>query len=116
MIYEGELKVLEILWEEGEMAAKELASKLNESEAWGTATYTVINRCVKKGLIERSGTDFTCRAIITRAEARKKESELLINKMFDGSRDKLIASLLGESKITASQIEKLRHMLINEER
>lgn len=112
MIYKSELKILEILWSEGDMTAKDLAIKLNKSTGWIKSTsYTVIKKCVEKNLIERLGTDFTCRANITRKEARKQESEILIDKMFDGSSDLLIASLLGESKITSSQIDALRHMV-----
>lgn len=99
MIFESELKVLETLWDEGDLRAKDLATKLNASTSWcKTTTYTVIKTCIKKGLIERLGTNFTCRATITREEARKREAEILVDKMFDGSTDKLIASLLGGSK------------------
>lgn len=113
MIFESELKILELLWleEEGSMTAKELAVKLKESTGWSkTTSYTVIKKCVEKGLVERSGTDFTCRVMISREEAQKQESELLAAKMFGGSSDLLIASLLGSGKMTASQIDKLRSM------
>jgi len=93
-IFESELKVLEVLWEEGDTTAKDLAIKLNESTAWSkTTTYTVIKKCVDKGLVERLGTNFTCRVVITREEAQKHETEILIKKMFSGSSDLLISSL-----------------------
>jgi len=112
MIFESELKVLEILWNEGDMTAKDLAIKLNESTAWSkTTTYTVIKKCVDKGLIERLGTNFTCRVTITREEAQKHETEILVNKMFGGSSDLLIASLLGGSNMTPLQIDQLRNMV-----
>ena len=112
MIFESELKVLEVLWNEGDTTAKELAIKLNESTGWSkTTTYTVIKKCVDKGLIERLGTNFTCRVTITREEAQKQESAILADKMFGGSSDLLIASLLGGDKMTASQIHKLRTMV-----
>ena len=112
MIFESELKVLEILWNEGDTTAKDLAIKLNKSTAWSkTTSYTVIKKCVDKGLIERLGTNFTCRVMITREEARQKELEILADKMFEGSSDLLIASLLGGSKMTSSQIAKLRNMV-----
>jgi len=111
MIFESELKVLELLWTEGEMTAKELAVKLKESTDWSkTTSYTVIKKCVEKGLVERLGTNFTCRVVITQEEAQKQESELLADKMFGGSSDLLIASLLGSGKMTTSQIDKLRSM------
>jgi len=112
IIFESELKVLEILWNKGDVAAKDIATHLNESTAWSrTTSYTMIRKCVKKGLIERLESDYICRAVITREEAQKQELENLRNKMFDGSSDLLIASLLGESKRTASQVDRLRKMV-----
>jgi len=94
MIFESELKVLEILWNQGNTTAKDLVSNLRVSTAWQKATsYTVINKCVSKGLIKRCGHNFTCHALITREEAQKQELEILIDKMFDGSSDLLKASL-----------------------
>ena len=93
-IFESELKVLEVLWSEGDTTAKDLAIKLNESTAWSkTTTYTVIKKCVDKGLIERLGTNFTCRALITREDAQKHEIDILVNKMFGGHSDLLIELL-----------------------
>ena len=117
MIFESELKVLEILWDEGDTTAKDLSLKLAESTAWSkTTSYTVIKKCVTKGLVERLGTNFTCRATLTREEARKRESGILVDKMFRGSSDLLIASLLGTSNMTSSQIEALRQMVKEFER
>lgn len=112
MIFESELKVLEVLWNEGDTTAKDLAIKLKASTDWSkTTTYTVIKKCIDKGLIERLGTNFMCRATITKEEAQKQESEILANKMFGGSSNLLIASLLGGSKITTSQVDKLRNVV-----
>ena len=94
MIFESELKVLEILWSMGDTSAKDLAIKLNQSTAWSkTTTYTVVRRCIDKGLIEK-GNKFMCRALITREEAQRIESEILIDKMFDGSTHLLLEHLL----------------------
>ena len=95
MIFESELKVMEILWNIGDTTAKDLAIKLNQSAAWNTTTtYTVVRRCIDKGLIEK-GNKFMCRALITREEAQRTESEILINKMFGGSANLLLEHLLG---------------------
>jgi len=112
MIYESELKILEILWREGDMTAKDLAVILKETTDWSkTTTYTVIKKCVEKGLIERLEPNFVCHVLITKEEAQKQESEILANKMFNGSSDLLIASLLGGTKMTTSQVDQLRHMV-----
>jgi len=108
-IFKTELNVLDILWNEGDMTAKNLSTKLKETIGWSRSTsYTIIRRCVEKGLIAKLGSCYTCRALITREKAQKQEVDLLADKMFNGSSDLLVASLLGNSELTASQIGKLR--------
>jgi len=112
MIFESELKVLELLWSDGDTTAKNLAIKLKTTTDWSkTTSYTVIKKCVDKGLVERLGDDFTCRVNITKEEAQKQEAALLAEKMFGGSSDLLIASLLGGDKMTPSQVDRLRDMV-----
>ena len=109
IIYESELKVLEILWKEEEIVAKELAQRLQETTGWSkTTSYTVVKRMVEKGLIERAGHHYLCRALLSEEEAKENEIKALVDKMFHGCEDALLASLLGIKKITPSQIEILR--------
>jgi len=112
MIFKSELRVLEVLWNNGDMIAKDVATYLNETTGWSrTTSYTIIRKCVNKGLIVRLEPDYVCRAVITREEAQQQELEILADKMFDGSPDLLIASLLGGSKMTATQIDGVRKMV-----
>ena len=100
MLFESELKVLGVLWDEGDMIAKDLTNKLRKLTGWQiTTSYTVIKRCVAKGLVERVGINFMCRALITREEAREHEIKILTDKMFNGSLDLLLVSLLRENKM-----------------
>lgn len=110
MIFESELKVLKILWAQGETTAKEMAIMLNATTGWSKATtYTIIRKCVDKGMIERIGYNFLCRPIVSEEEAQQLESEILVEKMFDGQPDRLIASLLGGERLTPDQVNTLRH-------
>ena len=44
-LFESELKVMEVLWKEGELAAKEIAQRLKEQVSWSkTTTYTVLKK------------------------------------------------------------------------
>ena len=82
-------------------------------------TYTLIKRCIKKGAIERSEPHFMCHALISQEEVQEAETEELINKIYDGSVDKLFAALLGRKKgrkkLSAEQIEKLKQIVEEEE-
>lgn len=100
---------MKLLWEEGDMSAKNIAIKLEKTIDWSkTTTYTVIKRMVEKGLIERSGTNYFCRLLLSEEDAKNNEIKILADKMFDGSTDLLLCSLLGANKMKPSQIETLR--------
>ena len=52
-----------------------------------------------------------CRALVSKEEVQQAETEELINKVYDGSADKLFAALLGRKKLSKEQIENLRQMV-----
>lgn len=113
-LFDSELKVMEILWKEGDTTAKRLAEILNEQVGWSkTTTYTVIKKCLDKGAIERTDPNFVCRPLITKEQAQEYETEELINKMYDGAADQLIASLLGRKNLDPQEIKRLKQ-LVNE--
>ena len=42
-LFESELKVMDLLWKEGDLSAKEIAQRLKEQINWSkTTTYTVL--------------------------------------------------------------------------
>ena len=111
-LFDSELKVMDILWKEGDTSAKDIAEKLNKQVGWSkTTTYTVIKKCIDKGAAGRSELGFICRALISRKEVQEAETNELIDKMYDGSSDKLIASLLGSKRLTAEEIQSLKKLV-----
>ena len=54
-----------------------------------------------------------CHALIPKEEIQKAETDELINKVYDGSADKLFAALLGRKHLSADQIEKLKQIVGN---
>ena len=111
-LFDSELKVMDLLWKEGDVSAKELALALGAQVGWNkNTTYTVIKKCIEKGAIERREPGFVCRALITKEEAQAQEVDELIDKMFDGSADLLFASLIGRKQLPVDMIEKLKQMV-----
>ncbi len=111
-LFDSELKVMGILWNEGDVPAKQIADALTKELGWNkNTTYTLIKRCIKKGAIERSEPNFMCHALISKEAVQEAETTELINKVYDGSADKLFASLLGRKKLSAEQIEKLKQIV-----
>lgn len=111
-IFDSELKVLEFLWDGGELTAKDIATQAKEQVGWSkTTTYTVLKKCVEKGLVERTEPGFHCRAIVTRQEAQRRETQGLIDRMYGGVADRLVASLLEGQTLSAEGIDRLRKLV-----
>lgn len=111
-LFDSEIKVMTVLWREGDTTAKHISEVLREQVGWNVnTTYTLIKRCIKKGAIERREPHFVCHALIPREQVQEQETDELINKIFDGSADKLFASLLGRKKLSSGQIEKLKEIV-----
>ena len=111
-LFDSELKVMSVLWREGDTTAKHLSDVLKEETGWNmNTTYTLIKRCIKKGAIERSEPHFMCHALIPQEAVQDAETDELINKIYDGSVDKLFAALLSRKKLSAQQIKKLKQIV-----
>ena len=111
-LFDSELKIMNVLWDRGEMTAKQISLILNEEIGWNVnTTYTLINRCIKKGAIERVEPNFMCKALISKKRVQEAETKNLINKIYDGSADLLFSALLGRKKLSKTQINKLRQIV-----
>ncbi len=62
-------------------------------------------------MIERSDPGFMCHALVPKEEVQEAETNELIDKVYDGSVDKLFAALLGRKKLSTAQIEKLKQIV-----
>lgn len=111
-LYDSELKVMEILWERGDSSAKDIAAALAERADWSkTTTYTVIKKCIDKGAVSRSEKGFVCHAEISRSQAQEYETSELIDKMYGGAADRLVASLLDSKRLTKDEIRELKKLV-----
>lgn len=111
-LYDSELRIMQILWEEGDSTAKRIAERMKEEVGWGkTTTYTVLKKCIDKGAIERSEPNFVCHALVTREQAQEYETAELLDRMYEGRADRLVASLLGSKRLTEKEIGELKKLL-----
>lgn len=111
-LFDAELKVMDVLWCEGDTTAKRISDILTEKIGWNiNTTYTLINRCIKKGAIERSEPRYMCRALVAKEAVQETETDELINKIYGGSENKLFAALVGRKKLSPEQIGKLKQIV-----
>ncbi len=111
-LFDSELKVMNVLWKGGDNTAKNIAAVLKEETGWNVnTTYTLIKRCIKKGAIERSEPNFMCHALVEREKVQAAQTDELIDKLFEGSIDKMFAALISNERLNDEQIEKLKKLV-----
>lgn len=111
-LFNSELKVMNVLWTEGDSTAKHISNVLKDEIGWNmNTTYTLINRCIKKGAIERLEPNFMCHALIPKEKVQLAETNELLDKIFDGSIDKMFAALIGNKQLSEKQIQKLKDLV-----
>jgi len=111
-LFDSELKVMNVLWKEGDTTARHIAKILADEVGWNVnTTYTLIKRCIKKGAIARSEPGFMCHALVSQEQVQEAETDELIHKVYNGSADQLFAALLGRKKLSVEQIEALKQIV-----
>lgn len=111
-LFDSELKIMNILWREGDTSAKRIAELLKEQVGWSkTTTYTVIKKCLDKGAVGRMEPNFICRPLITREQAQEFETSELIDKLYDGAADRLVASILGRKELSLEELKRLKQLI-----
>ncbi len=111
-LHEGELNVMELLWSNKMLAAKDIAKIIKEYIGWEKNTsYTVIKRLIDKGAIERVEPGFYCKALVTKPQVRVIETNALLDKLFDGSFVSLFDEYLRAHKPDQNELRELESVL-----
>lgn len=108
----AEFKVMSVIWEMGDIPAKTVAAEITKKYGWTkNATYTLLKRCINKGVLERIEPHFVCHALITKEEVQLQSTETLIKDVYGGNEDKLFATLLGRKNLSPEKLAQLRQII-----
>jgi predicted transcriptional regulator len=111
-LFDSEMKVMDIIWREGDVPASYIAEVLLKRIGWNkNTTYTVIKKCIAKNAIERRDPNFICHGLVGREDVQNSEVDELINKLFDGSAEMLFASLLSRKNLPDDVLARLKDMV-----
>lgn len=111
-LHEGELNVMELLWSNKVLPAKDISKIVKEYIGWEkNTTYTVINRLIKKGAIKRIEPGFYCKATISKKTVQKIETKVLLDKVYNGSLNDFFTQYLKEQKLSRSDILELERII-----
>lgn len=111
-LHEGELNVMELLWSNKVLAAKDISKIIKEYIGWEkNTTYTYIKRLIDKGAITREDPGFLCRAAISKKQVQEIETAVLIKNLFNGSVVNFIHDYFNGRKLSSDEILELRKVI-----
>jgi predicted transcriptional regulator len=111
-LHEGELNIMELLWSNKILAAKDIAKIIKEYIGWEkNTTYTVIKRLIDKGAIIREDPGFLCKAAVSKKTIQSIETKALINKMYNGSLTNFFVDYLKNQDLSKVELLELERIL-----
>ena len=112
-----ELDVMTVLWELGDGTVAEVREKLPADLAY-TTVLTILRKLEAKGLVKHKVEGKAHRYIprVAQKNARRTVLGRLIDKLFDGSPEQLLAHLVDDHNLTPAQVKRMRDQLSATER
>jgi predicted transcriptional regulator len=107
---ERELEILKVLWELGSGSVREVHERLCPAgELAFNTTQTLLRIMEEKGLVKHHAEGRTF--IYTPCYSRESVSSRFLNKVFDGSLDQLVLSMLRAKDASAEELKELEQLI-----
>ena len=111
-LFDSEWKLMEVLWRNEPVTAKQLSVLALQEIGWNkNTTYTVIKKLIEKQVITRSEPNFTCTSLLKKEDAVKAETTSLIDRVFAGSKKAFFAAFLENENLSETEIAELKAMI-----
>ena len=103
-----ELKIMQVIWRRGPSNVGEVQAELRPQLAY-TTVQTMLNILERKGKLKRGlqGRAYVYSARVTEARALTQSVRDLVDRMFGGSSEELVMSLLRNGQIDARKLAEL---------
>ena len=107
-----ELEIMQVLWKEGPSTVNEVRPKLKAELAYNTVQ-TMLNVLLRKGNVKRTqeGRAFRYRATVDRKSASGNAVQDLVVRMFGGSPEALLMSMVESRQISPRQLQRLTELI-----
>lgn len=111
-----ELQLMQVIWRRGGSTVAEVQESLDQPLAY-TTVQTMLNILHRKGKLKRqlSGRAFVYSAAVTEEKASTHALKDLIDRMFGGSSEELVMSLIKSRQLDPEKIAELTRRLEDEE-
>jgi predicted transcriptional regulator len=110
-----ELEIMQVIWKQGTSNVSAVQEGLEKELAY-TTVQTMLNILLRKGKLKRKlrGRAFEYSAAVTETKALNHAVRDLVDRMFGGSSEELVMSLIKSKQIDAEQIARLTKKLEKE--
>ncbi len=110
-----ELQIMQVIWRQGASSVGEVQEGLEQRLAY-TTVQTMLNILHRKGKLKRrlQGRAYEYRATVTEAKALSHAVRDIVDRMFGGSSEELVMSLIKSKQIDAKKIAELSRRLEKE--
>jgi BlaI family transcriptional regulator, penicillinase repressor len=110
-----ELQIMQVIWKLGMSSVKDVQEGLPQKLAY-TTVQTMLNILERKGKLKRKlrGRAYVYSATVTEAKASRHAVRDLVDRMFGGSADELVMSLIKSRQIDPKRIAELSRRLEEE--
>lgn len=109
-----ELEIMNVLWEHGPASVQEVQKRVRASKPLAyTTVQTMLNILVRKRRAKRTLVDraYRYRAAVSREQTAGSTLRDLVDRMFGGSAEALVMSLVETSQLTPETLRRLHEML-----
>ena len=111
-LFDGEYKFANLVWEHEPIGSGELVKLSQQQLGWKkSTTYTVLKKLCQKGILHNENAVVT--ALVKREAVQKYESQAVLEKAFDDSLPKFIASFLSDRKLSQEEAEEIQALIDN---
>ena len=108
---DGELEILQILWVHGPASLGEICAALRQKRQVATTTVATVLKVMQgKGLARRRKTSrgFSWSAVVKREKTASGMVGKLIERVFEGSAQRLVAHLVEDGNLSPNDLEEIR--------
>ncbi|RYF20476.1 MAG: BlaI/MecI/CopY family transcriptional regulator [Flavobacteriales bacterium] len=112
---EGELEILQVLWQKGRCTVREVHEALNKKDAGYTTTLKLMQIMFEKQLVDRdaSAKSHVYRAIVNQEKTQQQLVNKMIDNVFNGSAARLVMQALGNKSASKEEIDLIKEYLNN---
>jgi predicted transcriptional regulator len=112
-----ELEIMQVLWDGGPATVTEVRPKLKGDLAY-TTVQTMLNVLLRKGKVSRvqEGRAFRYKAAVNRRRATGSAVEDLVRRMFGGSAEALLMTMVESRQIGREELERVHDRISEAER